>query len=331
MTVLVVTQDFDPTVDPVVELLTERGCPPVRFDLSDFPQGMTICADSFSQSRWLRARGRKVDLDTVTSVWYRRPTFFKFDEGLLDNEREFATVESALGIGGLFRSVDALWINRPDAESVAQLKPYQLHLARAEGLRTPRTLITNDPDEVRRLRSGGERLIYKIFGGGVVQIAGETPAMLFTTDITDVDDAALDRVRHTPCLIQERVEKRAEVRMTVIGRTVLVATIDSQSSPTTQLDWRGATTEGLKYGPPERPPRHVVEAMLRLMDRLGIAFSAVDFIITEDDDWVFLEINPTGQFMWLEEDLDLPMTETMADLLSAGQAGLDREPVVIST
>jgi glutathione synthase/RimK-type ligase-like ATP-grasp enzyme len=291
---------------------------------------MTICSDTFSPSRWLEARGRRVDLDAVASVWYRRPTFFKFDEGLLDNEREFATVESALGIGGLFRSVDALWANRPDAESVAQLKPYQLHLARAEGLRAPRTLITNDPDEVRRLLARGEKLIYKIFGGGVVQVAGETPAMLFTTDISDVDDAALDRIRHTPCIIQERVEKRVEIRMTVIGRTILLATIDSQSSPDTYLDWRAAESQRLKYGPPEHPPQHVVEATMRLMDSLGLAFSTVDFIVTEGDDWVFLEINPNGQFMWLEYETGLPMTETMADLLSAGKEGLAREPVVIS-
>jgi glutathione synthase/RimK-type ligase-like ATP-grasp enzyme len=326
----VITQDFDPTVDPVVELLTRRGSPPVRFDLSDFPQEMTVCSDGFSSSRWLRVRGHEVDLDEVTSVWYRRPTFFKFDEGLLDNEREFATTESALGVGGLFRSMDSLWVNRPDAESVASLKPYQLHLARAAGLTTPKTLITNDPDTVRRVRDSGERLVYKIFGGGVVQVAGEIPAMVFTTDISDVDDAALDRIRHTPCIVQELVAKRTEVRMTVVGRTLLVANIDSQSNPATLLDWREAGNEGLRYGPPEHPPEHVVDATMRLMDTLGIPFGTLDFILTEDDEWVFLEVNPNGQFMWLEEELGLPMTETMADLLTGGSKKLLDDPVVIT-
>lgn len=329
-TILIITQDFDPTVDPVVEYLSERDVRTVRFDLSDFPSTMSLEANDFTDQRRITVRNVTVDLEEVTSVWYRRPTVFEFDEELLDNEREFAKIESAHGVGGLFRSMDnALWVNRPDAESVAQLKPYQLHLARILGLRTPRTLITNDPRPVRRLLEQGERLVYKIFGGGLVQIAGEMPSLIFTTEITGAHDNMLERVQSNPCIFQELLSKRLEVRMTVIGRTILPATIDSQADQSTQLDWRGANSGRLRYAPALEVPEEVVSKTLELVERLDLAFAAVDFVIDDEGRWVFLEINPGGQFMWLEDDVGLPMTATMGNLLMAGRAALTDEPKVI--
>lgn len=329
-TILIITQDFDPTVDPVVDYLSTRDHQVVRFDLSDFPSAMSIEANDFTGKRMLTVRGKAVDLDDVASVWYRRPTFFEFGDELLDNEREFARIESAHGIGGIFRSMEAsLWVNRPDADAVAQLKPYQLHLARSVGLHTPRTLITNDPAAICSLVERGERLVYKIFGGGLVQVPGEMPSLIYTTEIAEDHLSELDRVRTNPGIFQELLTKQFEIRLTVIGQTMLSATIDSQSHESTRLDWRAADSGRLQYAPVEKIPGDVQSKVLQLMTRLNLAFAAVDFVVTDDGRWVFLEVNPGGQFIWLEEDLGLPMIATMGDLLIAGRHALHAGPEVI--
>ena len=327
MTILIITQDFDPTVDPVVEELSRRSQEVVRFDLADFPLEMTLVSDTFSDRSTIDVRGRTVDLGSVSAVWYRRPTDFWFGSDFKDYELKFAMLESSLGIGGTLQALDCLWVNRPSDESVAGLKPYQLHLARKFNLQTPRTLITNDPDYVRKVVDSGEDLIYKLISPGLVHDANEMPVMVHTTLVSEIDDNKMDRVAMSPCLFQELVPKACEIRLTIMGSTYLPVTILSQEDESTSLDWRKSLYPA--YGDFIDVPKDVLEGTRQLMKQLNLAYAAVDFIVRPDGEWVFLEVNPMGQFMWLEEELGIPMSEKMADLLSGGSFSPDDEPVVV--
>ncbi|MGK5552461.1 MvdC/MvdD family ATP grasp protein [Actinomadura kijaniata] len=322
--VLILTQDFDPTVDPVVRSLDERGARVVRVDLSHFPRRLTLTASDFDGGhRRLRHRDgridRELDLDALSGVWYRRPTSFDFGDEMTEAEREFARNEALIGVGGILRSTGCLWINRPDLDAVADLKPYQLTLARQAGMRVPRTLLTNDPDEVARLLDRGEhRLVHKSLSGGVIHYPGASPSGLFTTVVGAETREHVERVRHTVCQFQEYVEKAYEVRLTVIGDTYFPVTIDSQSDDRTRVDWRAEPE--IRYGDYRPLPDRVVERTQALLDGLGLVYAAVDFIVTPDGEHVFLEVNTDGQFMWMQNDLGLPMTDRIADLLAEGGA-----------
>ncbi|BCJ73174.1 ATP-grasp ribosomal peptide maturase [Catellatospora sp. IY07-71] len=316
--VLILTQEFDPTVDPVVHSLKARGAELVRVDLSYFPTTLTFTTSDFDgERRELLHRGRRVDLDSLSGVWYRRPTAFAFDPAMSEAEQQFARNEALHGIGGIMRATDCLWINRPDVDAVAELKPYQLQVAKRHGFRTPRTLLTNDPQEVAALVKATDRpVVYKALTGGVIHYPGAFPSGLFTTVVGDEVLEHADRVRHTMCMFQEYVDKAYEVRLTVVGNTYFPVVIDSQSMPTTAVDWRGENH--LPYGPYRPLPDDVVERTQRLLAELGIVYAAIDFIVTPDGEHVFLEVNPGGQFMWMQHDLQLPLSEAVADLLCAG-------------
>src|SRR5690606_26247798 len=101
--------------------------------------------------RVLRHGDRELDLDRLSGVWYRRPTGFDFGPDMPEPERLFARKEAMQAIGGILRATDCLGVNRPDIDAIGELKPYQLELARRLGLRVPRTLLTNDPQEVAGL------------------------------------------------------------------------------------------------------------------------------------------------------------------------------------
>lgn len=316
--VLILTQDFDPTVDPVVQALDARGAEVVRVDLSYFPRSMTLTTSDFDgERRRLHHRHRELDLDRVAGVWYRRPTAFDFGGEMGEAEKQFARNEAIHGIGGILRATDGLWVNRPDIDAVAELKPYQLKLAKQLGLRVPRTLLTNNPQDVAELLKNADRpIVYKALTNGVIHYPGGFPSGLLTTVVGEEIHEHLDRVRHTICMFQEYIDKAYEVRLTVIGNTYFPVVINSQDVETTKVDWRGENF--LPYGDYRPLPAEIVDKVQRLLTELDVVFAAVDFIVTPDGEFVFLEVNPSGQFMWMQHDLDLKMSDCLADLLIAG-------------
>jgi glutathione synthase/RimK-type ligase-like ATP-grasp enzyme len=311
-----------------VKSLGEREADVVRLDLSYFPQTLGVTVSDFGDYRLLRHRGREVDLGGLAGVWYRRPTAFKFNDGMSEAELQFARNEAIHGVSGILRATECLWINRPDVDAVAELKPYQLELAKRVGLRVPRTLLTNEPEEVANLvRNTDERVVYKALTGGVIHYPGAFPAGLLTTVLGDEILEHTGRVRHTMCMFQEYVEKAYEVRLTVIGNTYFPVIIDSQSMEATTVDWRGENH--LPYGSYKPLPDEIVQKTQRLLDKLEIVYAAVDFIVTPDGEFVFLEVNPGGQFMWMEFDLELDMSGVVADLLMSGRPFVRDNPVQI--
>src|ERR1700730_13602364 len=144
--IMVLTQKVDPHADYVIEELNRRALPVVRFDTADFPWSSSVVAHHTSE--WVTVLAlpeRTVDLSDVTSVWYRRPTRFEFSPTLTSGELTFARSEATMGMGGLLRSMECLWVNHPEKAVPADQKPVQLQLAARCGLQTPRSLITNDP------------------------------------------------------------------------------------------------------------------------------------------------------------------------------------------
>jgi glutathione synthase/RimK-type ligase-like ATP-grasp enzyme len=111
------------------------------------------------------------------------------------------------------------------------------------------------------------------------------------------------------------VTKALELRVTVVGDRVFSACIDSQRSEKSRIDWR---RDGMglidEWGPYELPTE-VEERLLMLVRRLGLNYGAADFILTPNGQHVFLEVNPVGEFFWLEKQPGLPLSSAIAQLL----------------
>jgi hypothetical protein len=124
-------------------------------------------------------------------------------------------------------------------------------------------------------------------------------AVLWTSPVSAADLPADETLRLTPGIFQVRVPKAHELRVTVMGHHVVTARLLSQEVEEARLDWRAAGSR--VQVEPDRLPPAVEEGCLRLMESLGILFGAFDFIVTPDGEHVFLEVNPAGQFLWVEE------------------------------
>lgn len=220
-----------------------------------------------------------------------------------------------MAIGGVLRSLSCQWINHPEKIVTADYKPYQLDVARTCGLETPATLLTNSAFAARQFfaeHPGG--IIYKTLSGALVFSESGEPLSIYTSRISLHDLEQEDCLRQTACLFQEEIPKELELRITVMGERVFAAEIFSQHSPRTQVDFRQAYTD-LRYGI-HTLPQTIHDRCLTLTKALGLTFAAIDMVLTPDHRYVFLELNSSGQWAWIEQATGLPLCETLVDLLT---------------
>jgi glutathione synthase/RimK-type ligase-like ATP-grasp enzyme len=114
---------------------------------------------------------------------------------------------------------------------------------------------------------------------------------------------------------QEQVSKALELRVTVVGERVMAAAIDSQASVRAAHDWRRDGVRLVNSWQPYELPVETEEKLLRVMDYFGLNYGAADFIVTPEGRHVFLEVNPVGEFFWLELHPGLPISSAIADVL----------------
>ncbi|HLZ05619.1 MAG TPA: hypothetical protein VKR55_26145 [Bradyrhizobium sp.] len=314
-TVLLITEQFDPTADQLIQVLRGRSCPVLRWNLDRYPQDSTLTyrASGDGLNGSIATDGRIVPFDAIGSAWYRASRCSGFPAGLKPEEREFAAREAESTLGSLPLVADWHWINEPRRHRDAAWKPAQLAAARRLGLAVPRTVITNDPGVVTAFRKEcGGTIIFKALSHTLGLAPGKAA---FTGIVTDEMLASLGLIRHTPGIFQELVLKDYEVRLTVVADKMFAARILSQQHERTRLDWRTAPHD-ISYEPIELPA-DIRDKVGAFMAEAGLVYSCIDFIVTPEGSHVFLESNPRGQYQWIEHYTGMPITEAIADSLMA--------------
>jgi glutathione synthase/RimK-type ligase-like ATP-grasp enzyme len=123
----------------------------------------------------------------------------------------------------------------------------------------------------------------------------------------------------SPAIYQALVPKRFDLRVTIVGQRIFAAAIDSQSDPAAVVDWRHTDNPRLPHHSVSLP-EHVADKLLRLMDSFRLTFGAIDMIHTPDDDYVFLEVNPSGQWLWLDDMLEFGISNAVAEWLAGTES-----------
>jgi glutathione synthase/RimK-type ligase-like ATP-grasp enzyme len=306
----------DDHAQPVMDAITRLGGQYVLLDLSEYPLNLFLTieydGDGGLPTYGMRRSGPGVDprLADCRVAWWRRPQAFTMHTNILDAAASaFAYQECYQALNGLWPLLDVFWVNNPECDELAGRKPYQLKLAREMGLETPATLITSDPVAARAFveRYGPERIVYKSFLA--------TPEAWRETRILRPDEvAALDSVAYAPVIFQEFVPADLDLRITIIGDQIFPTAIDT-SATSYHVDYRITMDDG-RVEPFELPD--TVASLLRAyLDRLGLVYGAIDMRLTPDGRFVFLEVNPSGQWIFMEERTGVPMTEAFARLLIA--------------
>jgi glutathione synthase/RimK-type ligase-like ATP-grasp enzyme len=317
VSIAVVSHAVDDHAAAVARALFALGSSLQLIDLGAFPvkMGLSFTIDGQGVTTSLIEEGRTVDLGAIGVIWWRRPQPHTLDAGLDPSVAAFTYSECHEAMAGALQSLHTHWVNSPAADEVAHHKPLQLAVAQQVGLSVPRTLITNDPDEARIFitEEGSGRTIYKTF------LAQEEHWR--ETRVVGADEiGSIDSVRHAPVIFQRFIEAEADLRITVFGEDIQVAEIIA-SENSYRYDYR-VDLEAVTIRPATLPSQ-IKRKLIELMRRLGLVYGAIDMRRTADGDYVFLEINPAGEFLFVELRSGLRLTEAMAALLMR----LDKDPL----
>jgi hypothetical protein len=311
--ILIVAPERDLHARCVARHLSDNGA---QVHILDFG----LFADSAEISHFLAAKpggrvtisfshGGHLDLSEVCTVWYRRPRLPGLSQVLpFEADRTFALAEWNAVLDGIMASPETRFVNDPTRQRSAS-KPRQLQVAKQVGLAIPETLITSNADEARRFVEGfRRRVIHK-------PLTAPPDRFLGTKRWSEADDTALGNLRLAPTIFQEEIRGSLDLRITAIGEKLFVV-----GFPPTALESAGESwiDNRLNLEVPYREhvlPSSVETGVLAMMKGLGLSFGTVDMKIDESGNYVFLEVNPQGQFLYVEILTGIPLARAMAEFL----------------
>lgn len=296
--ILIITHKEDYTADFLIDKLNNKRIKYKRLNCEDIDKTNYSIDNNF-----------KFTFDkeySFKSVWFRR-TKLPLIENVNFSERIYLQNEYETLLKNLFSVIDAKWFSEPHSIYRAENKLLQLKLAHEIGFNIPKTLVTNCKIELKKFyEKNNHDIIIKPLGISRI-IQDDSMTFLFTNSLKREHIDSIEDFDLTPCLFQNRIEKEFELRITVVGENVFSAGVDSQSNIETQLDWRKSQLHFFKY----KIPNDIRDKCIEIVKKLNLRFGAIDIIKDMNGNYIFLEINPNGQWAWIENQTQLPISDSI--------------------
>ncbi len=321
MTVLIVTFSQDnESISLVTQAIEAKGGNAFRFDTDRFPTEVLLDIGQGNDECVIISDGdQQLNLNDVSAVWYRRARYGKkIPDTMEQQHREASIKETRVTIRGMLASVQGFHFDNIFDVERANNKQLQLQVAREVGLTTPRTLSTNNPEAVKQFadKCKAQGIIAKMLSSFAIYGEQGEEQVVFTNPVTDEDLANLEGLRFCPTTFQEKIPKALELRTTIVGQQIFTAAVDSQSLKQSTYDWRKEGAALVKSWQPYDLPKEVESKLLQLMAYFHLNYGAIDIIVTPDGRYVFLEINPVGEFFWMElYSPYFPISQAIAEML----------------
>jgi glutathione synthase/RimK-type ligase-like ATP-grasp enzyme len=312
--VLLITHSADHfTIDRVQAGVARRGHLPIRLDSDRFPGELRLTTRFSGDAMALRLRAGEQEwpIGEVTSVWMRRIFDPPRPPGLTDIEATQCVRESRAAIEGFLSALhSARWLDPLAHVRAAENKLVQLREAQRAGLRVPRTVIGNEPDEARALWEACRGQLVAKMLTAVTRSMGPPAAAVYTHTLRASDLEDLDGLALAPMIFQERIDKVRELRVVYVAGRCFIGGLEAGAD-----DWRKPTQAAASPWRVDRLAEDVAARLDTLMRALGLRFGVADILVARDGSHVFLELNPVGEWGMLERDLDLPIADAIAEEL----------------
>lgn len=307
-------------IDRVEEGLDRRGFHHLRVDTDLFPSALKLTVRTRPGGlETILDFGRfALDLETIPAIWSRRLWPGRLPAEMDPRLAQYAAAAARTAFFDALLGLDRpRWVNPLGPALRAESKLLQLKLASELGLRLPATLITNDPAQVIPFHGAHQgRIITKLLDA-LSQTMNASADFLYTSVVDDLD--GVEGVRWAPQIFQPLIEKARELRVIIVGDQTFVGALDVAGSERARIDWRRATTDDHLVWTRDALPPAVEDQARRLLARLGLVYGALDFLVPPDGTApVFLEVNPAGEWGWLERDLGYPIGDGLAEALVRG-------------
>ena len=322
--ILIVTNKEDIHPTSVIDLLIEKDIPYFRLNtealMTDYDFSWRFqsgCNIDFEIRD--RTNGKILYGNEIHSIWYRRPQEPKLlyhvnAEIDKHNSEECKMFYSYL----MYYLSDIYSIGNHFYDKYASSKLVQLRNAIELGMKVPATCFSNTKTDLCTFAGKYGDIILKPLRNFNVYYDDEQSYTLYTTKLKSKDLVTQpeESFTQTVSFCENYVDKKYEVRVTVMGNQIFSCKLDSQSQDenTGKIDWRQGYDYNLRHERIDIPDE--IDRFCRsYLRKLHLHFGCFDFIVTPQDEYVFLECNPNGQWGWIEDELNLPMSEAMVNCL----------------
>ena len=260
---------------------------------------------------------RAIKLDDSWSIWNRRVMDPEIPQSVPKRLEGIIFTETERTWQGLLFSHKGKVVNKPQANFSANNKVDQLLYASKYGdnIKVPETILTNNPEELRLFYRSLSKVSFKLLKAPIIKTENDDEYLTcYNNIVTDqhVENAGL--IINNPSLFQEYVEKDYELRITALENKVVGIKIDSQNSDLSKVDFRRYDFENVEYQQIDLP-ENVTRFCYDILKHYNLSFGELDFIKNKNGDYVFLELNPNGQWLWLELKSGYNLTKDIAENL----------------
>lgn len=306
--ILIITRKDDFTADYIITGLQKKNIEYLRFNTEDVLDeskssvefGGDICSTIIRDHSQFR------------SVLFRRT---KLPDIHVDNPSvaHFYDVQNRSFIDNLWSVIDSKWVSNPFHIYRAENKLLQLKIAQKHGWRIPNTLVTTDNSRIKRFYEELDgQVIIKPLNRNRVSI-DEGVYTMYTNELAASHIDNIDNYLPIPTILQEKITKQYELRVTVVGNEVFAAKVDSQSIAESKTDWRKSDLPFTSA----KLSEEISNKCIAITKELNLEYGAIDLAYDEHGDYVFFEINPVGQFVWIELQTGMPITNSLINLLTS--------------
>ncbi len=260
-------------------------------------------------------------------VWWRRARKpYIPNDAVHPDDLQFVKRENNLFFESIANTIgsNAKWINKKYAASRANSKMYQLTVAKNCGLNIPETLCSNDPIEIRYflLNYEQEGVIYKPMCTNF-WFENERIKISYTNRVDFLELPSNKLLQNAPGIYQKEVKKNYELRVTYFGGFIVAVKLDSQIHDDGKVDWRAISSTKMQVEL-YFLPKNIEAKLIKFMKKMDLEFGCIDLIVNTEGEYIFLEVNEQGQFLWLEDlnpelkmlDIFIQFLETTSSLFS---------------
>lgn len=316
--ILIVSTKTDLATDAVVLALAKLNASFYRLNTEDLPLQATssfTISDAAKNWTWNKDAIGKLEFYNLNTIWFRRLRLPELSDSMPEAYSDYCLREVEWFLRGALASHDVSWMSHPSDIQQAEAKIFQLVKAKQVGFDIPETLISNDAEEVKSFfhRMGGD-IICKPLRLGYFDY-GDKCTCVFTSMLNEEDLTDIAGIRVAPVIYQQHIKKARDIRVTIVGNRIFSAEINSQVDQSSMVDWRRSDVD-LPYCT-HKLPRTVEEMCFRLLDALNLKFGAIDLVLSTNGQYLFIEVNPNGQWLWLEDKLGFPITLAVAEWIVA--------------
>lgn len=319
--ILFITNKEDITTDFIVNKLNKLGESYYRLNTEDLISKIGINFDFENHDFEIIDHSKNLIINTknIRSVYYRRPKLPLLDYySIKFGEKKFLLSEITYLLEGFYKILfDKFWISPVFSIREAENKIYQLIKAKKLGFEIPKSLITTNEEKAKYfIELKNQDCVIKAIKTGFIE-DNEDPKIIFTSLLKKENLNSLYRVKYFPTFFQNKIDKEADIRITVVGNKIFPAKIKSQAFEDSKIDWRKGSNPTLEYEHFDIPKK-LEEKCLKLTKIFGLKFSAIDLILNKNNKYIFLELNPNGQWAWIEKKLEFDISGEITKLLIGG-------------